>query len=252
MTQIDVHVGLTVLFCRGESVSDTGRGTTYDDVPADLLSGGFGPILAACRSLPIHVVGPRPKKSIDALLSGRLLVIGDDSDLNAVVLRVLRKDLLSSIEIAYAAATPTAVTGLYGLVTGPDSVRVAQHVDSAETPLLRSDSGGVLVGSAEITPVNRTFYVDSQRVPGGRPRTILVQPESTQGLMVTVTEQSRGWFDRVSHRKPTAYTGRAAEFGMTIGDGTTITFDGIRHPREVNRWVFYRHTEQLRLVRPFL
>lgn len=236
-----------MLFCRGESVPGTSPAITYDAVPADLLSDGFGPLLAACQLASIHMVGPRPKKPIDSLLSDRVLVIGDDSDLNAVVLRLLRKDLLAEVEIAYAPINHTAFTDLYALPTGPDAVRAAGESASSSVPLVRSDSGGVLVGSAELEPVTRTFYVDAQRVPGSRAAVVRVQPEPSQGLTVTAVSRRR-----FGLRRSTTYTGRAAEFGIAVGDGTSITFDGIRHPREVNRWVFYRHTEQLRLVRPSL
>ena len=39
---------------------------------------------------PVHRVGPRPGKLIDPLLVGRILVVGDDADLAAVGLRLLR------------------------------------------------------------------------------------------------------------------------------------------------------------------
>lgn len=232
---------LTVLFCRGTSGPGVGLTAPYDAVPAD-LSGGFGPILAECRECPAFVVGPRPGKSIDGQLTGRVLVVGDDADLNAVVLRLLRKDLLKSVEVAYASAAATAVTDLYGLPVGPDAVRAALSGASEAVPLVRNDSGGVLVGRAELAPVTGTFYIDAARMPGGA-ETVRVEPESTHGLTVTV--RRRG----LLRRKTMTYTGRAVEFGIMAGSGTTITFDCIRHPREVNRWVFYRHTEPLRLVR---
>jgi hypothetical protein len=233
---------LTVLFCRGGAGQAAGFAVAYDAVPEDLLSDGFGPILAECRGCPILVVGARPGKSIDPQLTGRILVVGDDADLNAVVLRLLRRDLLGAVEVAYAPAARTAVTDLYGLPVGPEAVRTAVRGGSEEVPIARNDSGGILIGRAELTPVTGTLYVDAQRVPGGA-ESALVEPEPTRGLTVTVLR--RAFF----RRKPATYTGRAVEFGIVPGGGTTITFDGIRHPRDVNRWVFYRHTEPLRLVR---
>ena len=55
-------------------------------------------MLDACADLPVHQVGPRPGKEIDSLLEGRIAVIGDDADLAAVVLRMLRRDLLRSVD----------------------------------------------------------------------------------------------------------------------------------------------------------
>lgn len=234
---------VTVLFCRGTAGPDAGTAVGYDGIPAHLLSAGFDPILAECRGLPIHVVGARPGKAIDPLLADRVLVVGDDADLNAVVLRLLRRDLLAAVDIGYAAAARTAVTGLYGLPAGPEAVGTAILGASRPVPLARNDSGGVLVGRAELAPVTGTLYVDAERVPGGAAM-VLVEPEPTRGLAVTVRRRR----NRLRRRIHTTYTGRAVEFGIVAGSGTTITFDGIRHPREVNRWVFYRHTEPLRLV----
>jgi hypothetical protein len=234
---------LQVLFCRGETRPGPSAAVEYDAVSANLLSDEFGPILAELRGCPIHVLGPRPGKVVDPLLTGRVLVIGDDADLNAVVLRLLRRDLLGSVEIAYVPAAPTAVTRLYGLTAGAAGARAAMSGEASRVPLARHDSGGVLVGRAELTPVTGTFYVDAQRIPGGA-AAVRVEPHHAAGLAVTVMRR-RGLF----RRPAPAVTGRAVEFGIVPGSGTVITYDGIRHPREVNRWVFYAHTEPLRLVR---
>jgi hypothetical protein len=234
-----------VLFCRvaADSVDPAAE---YDDVPARRRIREFGPLADACRGMRIHFVGARPTKAIDPLLTGRVLVIGDDADLNAVVLRLLRRQLLTTVEVAYAPPGPTPMTELYALRTGAGAVADARSGSARPAPLVRSDAGGVLVGRAEIAPVTGTFYVDARRVPAGRPALVRVRPESDQGLVVTASRR-RPW--ALGHRVD-AYSGRAVEFGIAAGTGTTITFDGIRHPREVNRWVFYRHTEPLLLVRP--
>ncbi len=234
---------LTVLLCRGAAESDPSRVVEYDEVPADVRSDGFGAVLAELRGCPIHVVGRRPGKAIDPLLTGRVLVIGDDADLNAVVLRLLRRELLAAVDVAYVPPSATAVTELYGLPVGKAAVRPALSGAAEDSPLVRHDSGGVLIGRAELAPVTGTFYVDAQRMPGGAPM-VRVQPDRDAGLAVAVLRR-RGLLGR----KPVSVTGRAVEFGIAPGSGTTITYDGIRHPREVNRWVFYRHTEPLRLVR---
>lgn len=242
-----MHVGekgpVTVLFCRGEAGPGVGTAVEYDAVPAGAVSDGFGAVLAGLPGRPIHVVGPRPGKAIDPLLAGRVLVIGDDADLNAVVVRLVRRELLGTVEVAYAPATATAVTDLHGLPAGAAAARAAWSGVADDVPLARNDSGGVLVGRAELAPVTGTFYVDAQRIPGGAPA-VRVQPDRAAGLTVTVLRR-RG----LLRRRPAAVTGRAVEFGIAPGSGTAITYDGIRHPREVNRWVFYRHTEPLRLVR---
>lgn len=237
------HKGpLTVVVCRGEARTGPATPVEYDAVLGDLLPAGYGPLPAGLRSSVIHVVGPRPGRAVDPLLHGRVLVIGDDADLNAVVVRLLRRDLLGVVEIAYAPPAPTAITALYGLSTGAAGVRTALSGVADRVPLVRHDSGGVLVGRAELSPVTGTFYVDARRVPGGA-RAVRVEPDRAAGLAVTMVR--RGLF----RRTPPPLTGRAVEFGIVPGSGTVITYDGIRHPREVNRWVFYAHTEPLLLVR---
>ena len=60
-------------------------------------------MVRACGDRDLHRVGRRPGKEIDGLLAGRILVIGDDADLAAIALRLMRKDLLGTVEVAYAA-----------------------------------------------------------------------------------------------------------------------------------------------------
>lgn len=242
--QIDENSRITVLCCRGEAAVSL-EPIAHDEVPGEIRSGDVGMILAACGTLPIHVVGRRPGKVIDSLLRGRVLVVGDDADLNAVVLRLLRKELLGSVEVAFAAAAPTAVTDMYGLPTGAEAVRAARLAEVDRVPLVRNDAGGVLVGAARLGPVTGTFYVDEERIPGGTARSIEVVPGARKGLAVTVVKKRFLGFGRL----PVTYEGRAVEFGILPNSGTVISFDGIVHPREVQQWVFYAHTEPWRLVR---
>lgn len=242
--QIDENSHITVLCCRGEAPSSLDP-LTYDEVPAAVRGSEVGPILAACGALPVYVVGPRPGKLIDPLLRGRVLVVGDDADLNAVVLRLLRKELLGAVEVAYAAAAPTAVTDMYGLPTGAEAVRAARLAEVDRAPLVRHDAGGVLVGAARLGPLTGTFYVDEERIPGGSARSVEVVPDARKGLAVTVVKKHFLGFGRL----PVTYHGRAVEFGILPNSGTVISFDGIVHPREVQQWVFYAHTEPWRLVR---
>ena len=61
------------------------------------------------------------------------------------------------------------------------------------------------------------------------------------GLRVTVTR--RGFLRR--HRE--VALGRAAQASFR---SATVLRDGIAHPRPAEKWVWYRHTEDLLLVRP--
>ncbi|MEP6561516.1 MAG: hypothetical protein ABJD68_10660, partial [Nakamurella sp.] len=68
----------------------------YDRILAALREPTNGP--PAAEPAVSHV-GRRQGKAIDGLLTGRVLVVGDDADLAAIVLRLLRKDLLGTVEV---------------------------------------------------------------------------------------------------------------------------------------------------------
>lgn len=202
-------------------------------------------VLAAVRDVgvPIHFVGRRPGKAIDPLLTGRVLVVGDDADLAAVVLRLVRRDFLGDVEIAYATAGPGPVSSLHRLAVGAEAVRTAVHGTARPVTLVRSDGGGVLVGRALIGPFTGSVWVDAERVASGATDTVVVTPDPQAGVAVTVRRRrplGLGW-------RETTTSGRAVEFGFASGE-CPIVVDGVTHPRVVNRWVFYRHTAPLHLV----
>ena len=221
--------GFTVLWC-GELSTADGRLAALRDV---------------CPPEAVTAVGPRPGKAVDPLLTGRVLVVGGDADLAAVALRLLRRNLLSTVDLAYATTDRTAVTRLHGLPTGPAAVRLAEAGAAAAVPLVRDDVGGVLLGLGEIGPIVRgTVYVDERRVLRGPAAALHVRPDPAKGLAVTVVQpRVAGVFGP----RPRTTLGRAVQIGMAP---TTVRLDGREHPRPMDRWTFYRHTEPLRLVRP--
>ena len=203
-------------------------------------------MLAACVGAETHFVGRRPGKAIDGLLAGRLLVIGDDADLAAVALRLQRKELLGSVEVAYAPAGRTTVVDLWRLPHGVRAIpfAAAGSVDCVvdEVPLVRDDVGGVLVGVGYLGPVTGTVYVDEHRVLHGAAQRLRVTPDRAKGLAVTV---SRRRFIGLGPR-PITTPGRAVQIGCAP---TTVLRDGIAYDRQMDRWTFYKHTEPLRLLR---
>jgi hypothetical protein len=246
----------TVLCCRTAGSADGPAGGTAPTAgptagpdalrPAGSQTAGADDVrdvLLACGGRSIHFVGRRPGKAIDPLLAGRILVVGDDADLAAVVLRLLRRELLGAVEVAYAAASETPVTSIWSMPTGPEAVTAADRAEVDLVPLVRSDAGGVLVGAARLAPVSGTVYVDEQRVLSGNAQLVQVEPDRDRGLAVTVVRRRILGFGR----RPVTALGRAVEFGL--GPGTDIVIDGVRHPRAAHRWVFYKHTQPLRLVR---
>lgn len=200
-------------------------------------------VMRACAGQPAHFVGRRPGKQIDDLLTGRLLVVGDDADLAAVVLRLLRTQRLGAVEVAYASPRRrTPVSDLWDLPRGVPAVDLARSGEVDLVPLVRDDVGGVLVGAGYLGPVNGTAYVDELRVLRGPALRIKVEPDREKGLAVTVIHRRPLGIGR----RPKTVPGRAVQIGTVP---TTVVRDGIPYARPMDRWTFYRHTEPLRLVR---
>lgn len=230
---------LTVLCCR-PAPPPAGD---VDDVPDQpKVAAVIERMVAACAPDEVHFVGRRPGKSLDPLLSGRLLVIGDDADLAAVVQRLLRRDLLGSVEVAYAAARRSPATELWALPHGERAVGLARCGEVDLVPLVRDDVGGVLIAAGYVGPLNGTVYVDEHRVLRGAAQRLRVEPDREKGIAVIITRR------RVMGvgRRPSTTLGRAVQIGTAA---TTVVRDGIPYPRPMDRWTFYRHTEPLRLIR---
>lgn len=188
-------------------------------------------------------VPTRPgKKDVDDVLpdAERVVVVGDDADLAAVVLRLVRRELLSSVAVGFVPAAKSQVARLYGLPTEPAAaLRLAQHGEPQPVTLLRDDNGGVLLGLGVLEGVNGVGYCDDQLTLRGPARRVEVRPHA-EGVAVRV--------DRGALRRRTAAVhGRAFQYG---GSGPVQpVLDGVPRQRRLPRWTWYRHTEDLLLVR---
>ncbi len=231
---------LTVLCCR----ADPGAGGAGDDDVRDQpkIAAVIDRMVAACAPDQVHFVGRRPGKAVDPLLTGRVMVIGDDADLAAVAQRLLRKDLLGSVELAHASPRRSPATDLWTLPHGEDAIALARGGEVDLVPLVRDDVGGVLIAAGYLGPLNGTVYVDEHRVLRGAAQRLRVEPDREKGLAVTVTRR------RVMGvgRRPRTTLGRAVQVGTVA---TMVVRDGIPYPRPMDRWTFYKHTEPLRFVR---
>lgn len=230
MTRWEQATDLTVLCCR------------------DPASPEAAPAVAALRDADaLHEVAALPGREIDGLLqtaaSGRVLVIGTDAALAAVVVRLLRKELLETRELAYAPVGPSVVAHRYSLPSGPRAVELARLGDPDLVPLVRDDAGGVLIGEASLGPLDGTVYVDEHRLLGGkRAKGVVVEPQAPQGLQVTLVFRSFGLIGR----KAVVRTGRAVQIGTRPA---VLVADGFSRSKPVERWTYYAHTAPLRLVR---
>lgn len=222
----------TVLCCRSD------RAAAEAD-PAVRLA------LAGCGRHAVAFVGTRPGKEIDPLLTGRLVVLGNDADLAAVVLRLLRRDLLTEVIVGFATDRASGVTDLWSLPLGAAAVDLALAGDPDLVPLVRDDVGGVLIGLGRLRPVRGTVYLDETRLLSGAAAQVLVQPDAERGLAVTVVPNRVLGFVRSAH----THRGRAVQIGTTPSQ---VISDGRAYERPMERWTYYRHTVPLRLVRGLL
>ena len=199
---------------------------------------------AGASAAPVHRVGPRPGKQIDPLLHGRIMVLGDDADLAAVCVRLLRTDRFAGVEVGYAPRSPTSVTRLWSLPTGEPAAAAMREAEAVPVPLVRDDVGGVLMGLGTVAPVLGTVYVDEHRVLSGPASSVRVRPDPTRGLAVTVTGRRR--LGVLPGRSVTTL-GRAVQIGTHHAPATVVR-DGVPYRRPMETWIFYKHTEPLLLV----
>lgn len=165
-----------------------------------------------------------------ALGRRRLIVVGAESDLAAVLTRLLRTERLD-LEVAFA--------------SGWLAARRARHGEARRTPLIRDESGTVIVGRAQWSgtvpgaPLHGEAVVDDTVLFDGEVAGVCVEPTAEMpGLRAAVLSR-RG-------RPGRWVAGRAAQLGTT---GAMLTRDGVAAPRPVRRSTFYRHTEGWLAVR---
>lgn len=212
---------------------------------------GPPPLAGAAPAPVVHPVPERPGKEdlaepMAALERGdpdnRLVVAGTDADLNAVVLRLLRTERLADVAVAYLPAdSRSAVAAIWSLPTEPArTVDLALRGEPDPVPLVRDDSGGVLLGRGELAPMRGVVWCDDQLVLRGQASRLDVSPAVPDGVAVRAARIG------VLGLRSSSAVGRAVQVGCM---SAAVTFDGISHDRPVNRWTWYRHTEPLRLVR---
>jgi hypothetical protein len=194
---------------------------TADDV-AVLLFGG--------RRLPRALAG-LPVVDLDGAGDyRRLIVVGSDANLAAVLTRLLRTENLD-VEI--------------GFVRRWWHARRARNGTAQRVPLIRDDTAHVIVRAAYWLPegdaprmygeavVDDTVLFDGE-VTGVRIEPTLTMP-GLRAAALTGRLRPRRWV-----------TGRAAQLGTM---GAVVVRDGVAAARPVTRSTFYRHTEGWLLVR---
>lgn len=175
---------------------------------------------------------PRPLRDLPVLtgtgdeITGyrRLLVVGSDRDLSAVLTRLLRADRLD-VEVAHVRRAWAA--------------RSARTDPAVRVPLIRDETGTVVAGAASWLPPDGAHtlrgeaVVDDERLFDGDVTGVRIEPTSSMpGLRATVLAgpmRPKRWI-----------SGRAAQLGTS---GAIVVRDGEPVKRPVRRSTFYRHTQ---------
>jgi hypothetical protein len=180
--------------------------------------------------------------AIDTTLAGsrRVVVVGTDADLAAVLTRLLRAELLN-VEVAYVPRRRTPATRAYRLPSRGRAARQARRGTAHRVPLIRDETGSVIVGSAVWQPagaeqlLHGEAVVDDAVLFDGEAAEVTVEPTAgLPGLRARVSGERR-WV-----------TGRAAQLGCV---GVSVVRDGVAAPRPGRRSTIYRNTEGWLAVR---
>jgi hypothetical protein len=193
--------------------------------------------LAASRESRVVETPATPGRSdVDPLVKDesidRLVVHGTDADLAAVVLRLMRLERLDVPVGFIPLGRRSVVARLWELPAAPIEVALTGGV--RRLPLIRDDAGGVLLGLGVLAPARGTVYCDDQLALRGAAERIEVAPDPAGELTVRVVR--RGFL------RNRTFAGRAVQFGV---DPVAPTRDGVAYPRPMERWTWYRHTEDL-------
>ncbi|MCW0215060.1 MAG: hypothetical protein OJJ54_17005 [Pseudonocardia sp.] len=195
---------------------------------------------AVLAGIPALAVPSRPgKDDVDPVLKEgpprRLIVLGEDADLGSVLVRIMKRDLLGEVEVAYVPTSRrSAAAAAWGLPTHPArAAALALDGVASPAPLIRDDSGGVLTGRGEVLRFRGEAYCDDVLVARGAVRRLRSAP-GPDGI------------SSLAASGVLAATGRALQIGCVEA---SVLVDGVPHPRPVPRWTWYRHTSDWLLVR---
>jgi hypothetical protein len=186
-----------------------------------LSFGGRRPVraLAGLRSVEVTDSAAIDTAIVD---TSRVIVVGAAADLAAVLTRLLRTDRLD-VEVAH--------------VRGRRSARTARTGVAQRIPLIRDETGQVIVGTAYWLPTEGAGTLDGEGVVDdtvlfdGSVTGVRIEPIPTvPGLRAAVLTSRR--------RRRRWVAGRAAQLGTA---GALVVRDGIPAQRPVRRSTFYRN-----------
>lgn len=194
---------------------------------------------------PWHALPDLPTRpDVDPLLAGvptggRLVIAGDDAALAAVLVRLLRRERLD-VAVALLPAPDSAAAVVWGVPTDPAAaVALARDGVARPAPLVRDDHGGLVAGRHTTGPFHGEVYCDEHLVARGDAESLVVVPDPSGGVTVTVTGPRR--LAGLRAGRVTVRSGRAVQLGCR--PPVTVLRDGLPGDRPVGRRSWYRHTE---------
>lgn len=196
---------------------------------------GVAVLLSGDADVPGPLTGlPTHQDNLDTVIGrySRLIVVGADADLGAVLTRLLRTDRLD-VEVGYVPRRRSPATRAYRLPPGARRV-----------PLIRDETGSVIVGRAQWLPAEEQALIHGEAVVDdtvlfdGDVAGVCIEPTLTLPGLRAAVDGAGKW------RRWTG--GRAAQLGTT---GAAVLRDGVAAPRPVRRSTFYRNVEGWLLVR---
>ena len=157
--------------------------------------------------------------------------------------RLLRAERLD-IEVAYVPHRRTAATRVYRLPAGRLAARRIRNGSARRAPLIRDETGSVIVGRAQWLPADAQRLLHGEAVVDD---TVLFDGD-VAGVCIEPTSSLPGLRARVHGvgLRRRWITGRAVQLGST---GVAVIRDGVPAPRAARRSTFYRNVEGWLLVR---
>lgn len=220
----------------------------------------IGPVDDWVRTIAVHL-GTDPvevgteRQELDGVLDGvtgdRLVLTADVTGLNAVLVRLIRREQVADTPIGWVPDVDRAsreLSARLGLPARPTlAADMATGDEIREVRLVRDDHGGLLLHRGRLTgwagaaSFGAQSYHDDVLAANGSVRRIEVSPDYRVdcGLVAVVVPPRR-------LRRAMTSTGRSLQ---TACDEALSTVDGLPFPRPVTRWTWYADPRQHWLLR---
>lgn len=209
-------------------------------------------LISSAGQARLHAMPAAPSRSdldplLDALNGATLVVAADDTGLNAVVTRLLRRGLSADVPVAVLPTAGSVAARRLGLPTEPEAAAaVALTGIPTLRGLVRDDHGGVLLAGATLTAWRGTRFgarahLDETEIANGMVRGLAVRPDAGC-LRASV---AAGPLRRLVMRSRSS--GRAVTVSC---EQARLVADGVPHPRPQTRRTWWYQPDLWRVVLP--